>query len=132
MPGQADDIGVHGAFDAVEHGAHPHAVERVRPRVPRSKRDSIVITVREAEPEQEPSAGVRAERRKDLVAQRAHSGRADHDHALVVKADLTLVTPELDEVSQLKVVVRCHSAPGGGVDARAGGRFAGAIIPPPV
>ena len=96
MPGQADDVGVHGAFDAVEHGAHPHAVERVHPRVPRSKRDSIVIAVREAEPEQEPSAGVRAERRKDLVAQRAHSGRADQDHAFVVKADLTLVTPELE------------------------------------
>ena len=101
---EAHQVRMHGALDALEHRAHPHAVERIGPRERLTEADRIAVAAREAEPEEQPVPGLEAERREDLMAQRADGYGVDDDDAVVVKTNLTVAAPELDHVRQLEVM----------------------------
>jgi hypothetical protein len=102
-PGLEFETQGHGPDDpleALETAACAEPFDRIRPVGSIAQGDGIVIAIREAKAEQEPSHGVRSERVDHLFPHEAQSGRAEDHHPLLVQADDPQCRLEIEDVGQ--------------------------------
>ena len=100
----ADDLGADDPFEPVKHGAGAKPLERSRPRGSVAQADGIVVPVGVAEPQHQTPRRLEPQRFDELLAQQAHGGRAQDDHALLVEADDPLIGAEIQHLGEVDVL----------------------------
>lgn len=97
----AADLRAHDAFERVQHRPGAQAVERRAPLRSRAQVDGVVVTVGEAEAQQQPPCRLGADRVDEFLAQQAHRRSAEDHDPLLVQSDDALIRPEVEQLGEV-------------------------------
>ncbi len=91
-------------LEPVQNYACAKPFQGARPCRSIAQTDGIVVAVRVTGPQHQAPRRVGPQGLHEFLAQQAHGGRAQDDHALLVKADDALVLAEIQNLSEVDVL----------------------------
>ena len=98
------DLRADDAFQRMKDRTRPNAVERIRPRRPFAQVHRVVVSIRKAESNRDPSGRLHAQRVDELFAEESHRRRAEDDHPLLVQSDNPLIRPKIQQFGKVQVL----------------------------